>query len=94
VSELPELDCARSALALDALCLVEVLDVAAHEIGGGHVRTPLVEVTDGHPAAARLPVTGVILGQPSAPDAPLDLAAAVAELRLVVHLAMLLADDQ
>ncbi len=50
--ELAERDAARAALALDALGLVEVLDVAADELGGGHVRTPFVEVPVGHAAAA------------------------------------------
>ena len=94
VRELTEGDAARAALALDALGLVEVLDVAADELGGGDVRTPLVEVPVGHAAAARHPAAGVVPGQPRPSDAALDLAAAVAELRLVVHLAALLDDDQ
>ena len=92
--ELTERDAARAALALDALGLVEVLDVGADELGGGHVRTPLVEVPVGHAAAARPPPACVVPGQPCPSNAPLDLAAAVAELRLVVRLAALLADDQ
>ena len=58
--ELAEGDAARAALALDALGLVEVLDVAADELGGGHVRTPLVEVPVGHAAAARHPAAGAV----------------------------------
>jgi hypothetical protein len=53
VRELAEGDAARAALALDALGLVEVLDVGGDELGGGHVRAPLVEVPVGHAAAAR-----------------------------------------
>ena len=90
VRELAERDAACAALALDALCLVEVLDVGADELGGGHVRPPLVEVPVGHAAAARPPTACVVPGQPRPSDAPLHLVAAVAELRLVVHLAALL----
>src|SRR5450631_1912799 len=92
--ELAERDPARAPLALDALGLVEVRDVGVDELGGGHVRTPLVEVSLGHAAAARPPPACVVPGQPCPSDAPLDLVAAVAELRLVVHRAALLADDQ
>jgi hypothetical protein len=92
--ELSERDAARAPLALDALGLVEVLDVAADEFGGGHVSTPFVEIPVGHTTAAWPPAARVVTSQPRPSDTPLHLAAAVAELRLVVRLGALLSDDQ
>jgi len=94
VRELTERDPAGAALALDALGLVVVLDVAGDELGGGDVCTPLVEVPVRHAAATPHPAAGDVPGQPRPSDPALDLVAAVAELRLVMHLAALLDEDE
>jgi hypothetical protein len=94
VRELTEGDAARAPLARDALNLFGVRHVGADELGSGHVSTPFADVPVGHTTAAWPPAAGVVTGQPRSSDASLHLPAAVAELRLVVRFAALLADDQ